>query len=106
MWWEAGASNVVFGVVEREMRDCNVVVVPVWVFNSNRRTGYDLLDALGGWVVCKVVDGREASNFVLRVVERETRSIVLLEWWRERPDEASFCWSGGERDQMKHRFVI
>ncbi|KAK0606399.1 hypothetical protein LWI29_037295 [Acer saccharum] len=47
-WLEAGASNVVFGVVEKETRDCNVVVVLIWVFNSNQWTGYDLLDALGG----------------------------------------------------------
>ena len=85
-WWEAGASDVVFGVVERETRACNVVV-SVWVFKSNRQSGYALLDAVRGWVVCKAVDGREASTLVLRVVERETR----------------FCWSG-ERDQ-KHRFV-
>ncbi|KAK0607723.1 hypothetical protein LWI29_019208 [Acer saccharum] len=55
MWWEAGASNVVFGVVERDTRACNVVV-SVWVFNSNRRSVYAVLDGVGGWVVCKAIN--------------------------------------------------
>ena len=74
--------------------------------------------------MCKAVNGREASNVVLGVVERESRRIVLLEWLRDRPDELEwwrerpvvvFCWrNGGKRDHMrlnggerdlKHRFV-
>ncbi|KAK0606491.1 hypothetical protein LWI29_038314 [Acer saccharum] len=99
-------------------------MLSIWVFNSNLRSSYDLLDAVGGWIDVQGGVWQRTINVVLGVVERESRRIVLLEWLRDRPDElewwrerpvVAFCWrNGGKRDHMhlnggerdlNHRFV-